>query len=97
LRVPDKHWLHSSGGSKWRAPREHNLAPLAAFIAQQFPTQNLFEDTEIKKPKMDVLDRQALTLSRLQNKVTFLPSTPEFRKIFVYLKVPRLRQFFDLT
>jgi hypothetical protein len=24
---------------------ENNLEPLAAFIAQQFPTQNLFEDT----------------------------------------------------
>jgi len=66
LRVPDNYWLSTSGGSEWRAPREHNLAPLAAFITQQFPTQNLFEDTEIKKPKVDVLDRQALTLSRVQ-------------------------------
>jgi hypothetical protein len=65
LRAADSQWL-PSGGSNWRAPRESNLARLAAFIAQQFPTQNLFEDTDFKKPKVDMLDRQALTLSRLQ-------------------------------
>lgn len=46
--------------------REHNLVPLAAFIAQQFPTQIFFEDTIFRKPKVDVLYRQALTLSRPQ-------------------------------
>jgi hypothetical protein len=69
MRVAHSHWLPSSEGSKWRAPREHNIAPLAAFIAQQFPTQNIF-------------DRQALTLSRLKKiKALFFPVLPNSENI----------------
>jgi hypothetical protein len=56
--------------SQWKqqlaCAKRTQLARLAAFIAQQFPKQNLFEDTDFKKSKVVMLDRQALTLSRLQ-------------------------------